>query len=195
MQSCTESIRPRSFVASLRAGCAIALAALALATTAYAGREKVSGVTNFGRVTDNLFRGGDVTATGLENLHDRGVRTVVDLACDDKNEPQTCKRLGMTYYRFPMHADERPNDADVERILQIFQDAKEPVYFHCSAGKHRTGTIAALYRIRVQGWSPDRAWAEQQSYGFGPAKDHRVIYEYVYGRTAYSTKSKGHSKD
>lgn len=181
MQPGIQPIRSRRFVAPIRAGWLLALGGLTVATIAYAARERVGGVTNFGRVTESFFRGGKVTPKGLENLHAMGVRTVVDLA-GKNGERSICSRLGMTYYSFPMDADERPNDASVERILRILRDAKDPVYVHCSAGKHRAGTITALYRIRVQGWSPDQAWREQQSYGFGSANEHRTIYEYVYGR-------------
>ena len=42
-------------------------------------RERVDGVTNFGRVTDKYFRGGEVTAAGVERLYEMGVRTIVNL--------------------------------------------------------------------------------------------------------------------
>jgi uncharacterized membrane protein YkoI len=80
-----------------------------------------------------------------------------------------------------MDGSATPDDKAVDEILSIIRNAKEPVYVHCSAGKHRAGTIAALYRTRVQGWSKERAWAEQQSYGFGPAEEHPALYAYVYG--------------
>ena len=185
--------RSRCWIAFARVACAFGLAALALAPVAFA-REQVSGVTNFGRVTDNYFRGGEVTPKGLKNLQAMGVRTVIDLTGKNDGEENDSRRLGMTYYSFPMDADRAPDDATVERILGIIQDAQEPVYVHCSAGKHRAGTICALYRTRVQGWSPDRAWAEQQSYGFGPAKDHRRIYEFVYGDAGPAGGSKSKSR-
>jgi protein tyrosine phosphatase (PTP) superfamily phosphohydrolase (DUF442 family) len=146
-----------------------------------AGPERVEGVTNFGRVTDLYFRGGKVTKVGVQNLHDMGVRTIIDLTGDRKEEA-AARRLGMKFHAFRMEGGERPDDAKVAAILKIITEAKEPVYAHCAAGKHRAGTIAALYRIRVQGWTPERAWEEQESYGFGPASGHRKLYEYVYGR-------------
>jgi len=173
-------------VAPARVACAIALAVLTAAAIAYGGPEQVKGVTNFGRVTDTFFRGGKVTARGLENLHAMGVRTVIDLAGNESGEERACRRLGMKYYAFPMDVDERPDDASVEQILRILEDAREPVYAHCSAGRHRAGTITALYRMRVQGWSARRAWAEQKSYGFGSPNKHPRLYEYVYGRAPRS---------
>ena len=190
------SVRPAHSRAFIHAACAFALAALALAPVALA-RDQVPGVRNFGRVTDMYYRGGEVTTRGLENLEAMGVRTVIDLTGKNDGEGKTCRRLGMKYYSFPMDANERPDDASVERILNIIQSAREPVYVHCSAGKHRAGTICALYRTRVQGWSPGRAWAEQQAYGFGSAKEHPEVYEYVYGRggPAGSYKSKSRRRD
>jgi protein tyrosine phosphatase (PTP) superfamily phosphohydrolase (DUF442 family) len=147
---------------------------------AQAGSEQVKGVNNFGRVTDLYFRGGEVTSEGVRKLHDMGVRTIIDLT-GDREEEAAARRLGMKFYSFPMDGGERPDDAKVDAILKIITEAEEPVYAHCKGGRHRAGTIAALYRIRVQGWTPEKAWKEQQSYGFGSVKDHKQLYAYVYG--------------
>lgn len=146
-------------------------------------REQIEGVQNFGRVTERYFRGGQVTPGGIERLAAMGVRTIVDLRDEESpGEAETSRRNGIKYFKFPMSGYATPDDKAVNEILSIIERAKEPVYVHCSAGKHRAGTIAALYRIRAQGWSPDRAWAEQKSYGFGPPEGHPQLYAYVYGK-------------
>lgn len=38
--------------------------------------------------------------------------------------------------------------------------ARQPVFFHCVAGHHRTNLTHAAYRIRHCGWDADRAWEE-----------------------------------
>ena len=198
-----EMVRePRIFSSSVRSVRALALAVLlaaaapALATgrhtsggadtttaTAHPTHHPVPGVKNFGKVTGNIFRGGDPSPQGLTSLHDMGVHTVINLTSKGvKDERNQVEQHGMKYLSFPMHSFERPDDAEVNQILGILQNADQPVYFHCEGGRHRTGTIAALYRIRVQGWSPEQAWQEQEAYGFGPASDHQVLYEYVYGK-------------
>src|SRR5262245_26420161 len=181
-----DIMRRMGETSSRRHGHAIVLFAVALAVLVHlplthAGSERVEGVTNFGRVTDLYYRGGKVTKEGVRNLHAMGVRTIIDLTGDRKEE-EHARQLGMKFHAFSMDGGERPDDAKVDAILKILTEAKEPVYAHCAAGKHRAGTIAALYRIRVQGWTPGKAWEEQQSYGFGSASDHPELYRYVYGR-------------
>src|SRR5262247_3622509 len=172
---------PASFQRHAHLLVAVALAFVIHLPLAQAGSDRVEGVTNFGRVTDLYFRGGQVTKAGVQNLYDMGVRTIIDLTGDRKEEA-VARRLGMKFYSFPMEGSERPSDGKVAAILKIITEAKEPVYAHCAAGRHRAGTIAALYRIRVQGWTPERAWEEQKSYGFGSVSEHPELHRYVYGR-------------
>lgn len=154
-------------------------------------RERVKGVANFGRVTDSYFRGGEVTEEGLKNLAGLGVRTVIDLREEsDEKEAEGCKRLGITYYSFPMTTEDTPDPAKVEKVVEIIQQAKAPVYVHCSGGKHRTGTVCAYFRIKHQGRSAEKAWQEQQAYGFGPPEEHVNLFMYIYGNTAIASKLK-----
>jgi hypothetical protein len=53
--------------------------------------------------------------------------------------------------------------------------------------RERAGTIAALYRTRFQGWSKEKAWAEQKSYGFGPPEGYPKLYAYIYGGQSETT--------
>ncbi len=159
-----------------------ALAAGATVAPAQSARERVDGVTNFGRVTETYFRGGKVTPAGVENLYNLGVRTIIDLRDEPSpGEPEACEQLGITYHKVPLSGHAAPDSSTVDRVLSIIKDSKTPVYVHCSAGKHRAGTIGALYRMRVQGWSEEKAWEEQQAYGFGPRQAHLELFEYAYG--------------
>jgi tyrosine-protein phosphatase SIW14 len=74
-----------------------------------------------------------------------------------------------------------PDPAAIDSILDIVRNATSPVFVHCTAGDHRTGTVCALYRIRVQGWSQKRAWDEQEAFGFGPQERHAELFRFVYG--------------
>lgn len=55
----------------------------------------------------------------------------------------------------------------IERFLEFLDDpGNQPVLVHCKRGAERTGTLIAVYRIERDGWTPTRAYAEMQEYGF-----------------------------
>ncbi len=167
---------------ALSANCLLTLTLLlTVSAQAQSGRDQVPGVHNFGKVTDSYFRGGEVTPEGVDQLRGMGVLTIIDLRDEvSVGEAEACEKNGIRYIKIPMNGHETPNDQTIDRILALIQEAKDPIYVHCSGGKHRAGTVAALYRMRVQGWSKDRAWAEQQSYGFGLPEEHPRLYAYSY---------------
>ena len=68
-------------------------------------------------------------------------------------------------------------------MLAVFDDPSNyPILIHCRAGLHRTGCMAAIYRMEYQGWTPERAVDEMRAHGFGDfactaANDY--VYQYV----------------
>ena len=57
---------------------------------------------------------------------------------------------------------------DVVHFLQIVTDSsRTPIFVHCQHGADRTGTVCAIYRITIQGWSKDEAIEEMTKGGFG----------------------------
>jgi len=152
------------------------------APTAWLGPASVPGIRHFGRVTSMLYRGGDFMPNGVESIVRLGVQTVISLRSHDRHgEPDSCASHGIAYHLFRMNTQARPDSAAMDSVLDIIRNAKAPVYVHCTGGQHRTGTVCALYRIRVQGWAPKRAWAEQEAYGFGPVEHHADLFHFVYG--------------
>ncbi|MDB5996206.1 MAG: protein tyrosine phosphatase [Pseudomonas sp.] len=61
------------------------------------------------------------------------------------------------------------DDADVLKALRVIQAAQAngPVLMHCKHGSDRTGLMAAMYRVVVQGWSKEDALNEMTQGGFG----------------------------
>lgn len=61
------------------------------------------------------------------------------------------------------------DDSDVLRVLRAIQDGqtKGPVLMHCKHGSDRTGLMAAMYRVVVQGWTKEDALEEMTEGGFG----------------------------
>ena len=124
------------------------------------------GLPNLHKVSDGLYRGAQPTAEGMRELKGMGVKTVVNLRKfhSDRDE---IGDTGLAYehiYFNPLH----PEDKEVVRFLQIVTDkARTPAFVHCQHGADRTGTMCALYRIVVQGWSREDAIDEMTRGGFG----------------------------
>jgi protein tyrosine/serine phosphatase len=61
------------------------------------------------------------------------------------------------------------DDSDILRAWRAVQaaEAKGPVLMHCKHGSDRTGLVAAMYRVVVQGWSKEDALNEMTEGGFG----------------------------
>lgn len=61
------------------------------------------------------------------------------------------------------------DDADVLKALRAIQtaEAKGPVLMHCKHGSDRTGLMAAMYRVVIQGWTKEEALNEMTQGGFG----------------------------
>ncbi len=124
------------------------------------------GVPNLYRVSEALYRGEQPSPLGMQNLKKLGVKTILNLRSfhSDRDE---IGATGLDYehiYMKPWH----PEEEDVVRFLKIVTDPKRaPVLVHCQHGADRTGTVIAVYRIAVQGWSKDEAIREMTEGGFG----------------------------
>src|SRR5690606_34709242 len=56
-----------------------------------------------------------------------------------------------------------------EEFFRLFDDpANLPVLVHCVGGRHRTGTLVALFQMEYNRLSPSEALREMYSYDFGP---------------------------
>jgi tyrosine-protein phosphatase SIW14 len=131
---------------------------------------KYKELPNFHKVDQTLYRGGQPKNGGLATLKKLGIRTVIDLRNDrSETESSEAQANGMQYYNFPMERMGRPDDETVEKVLAIISNSEHhPVFVHCAKGADRTGTIVAIYRIKHDGWTSERAKAEAKSFGMAP---------------------------
>ena len=136
------------------------------------------GVTNLHQVAPGLYRGAQPTAEGMEQLHRLGVKTIVNLRSlhSDRDEigdvPLGYEHIAMTTWR--------AEDEEVVRFLRIATDAsRQPAFVHCQRGADRTGTMCAIYRITVQGWTKDQAIAEMTEGGFGFYEGWQNLIKYI----------------
>ncbi|MBN1141702.1 MAG: tyrosine-protein phosphatase [Deltaproteobacteria bacterium] len=126
----------------------------------------LEGVPNLHQVSADLYRSAQPTAAGMANLKRLGIETVLNLRSfhSDRDE---IGATGLAYEHLYMQAW-HPERKEALRFLQIVTNPKRtPVLVHCLHGADRTGTLCALYRVAVQGWSKQEAIRELTEGGFG----------------------------
>jgi len=148
----------------------VALLALSLAIGPVARADfAVTGIPNFRQVNPHLFRGGQPVDTAWPALAKLGVKTVIDLRQVNEHstiaEAQAVEAAGMRYLNFPMSGFATPRAEQVAQVLEAMTKAGETVFVHCAAGKDRTGTVVAAYRISRDRWKNDQALQEAEACG------------------------------
>jgi protein tyrosine phosphatase (PTP) superfamily phosphohydrolase (DUF442 family) len=139
---------------------------------------QLPGLPNLHKVSDELYRGAQPAAEGMKELQKLGVKTVVNLrfVISDRDK---LKGTALGYEHINM-VTFYPVTGDVVRFLKIVTDPnRTPVFVHCQHGADRTGTMCAIYRIAVQGWSKDEAIEEMTKGGFGHHPIWKNLVEFI----------------
>ena len=140
---------------------------------------ELPGLPNFHKVSDDLYRGAQPTAEGMKQLKKLGIKTVVNLRSSHSDHDEL-EGTGLAYEHIEMTAWGKPEEKDVLRFLQIVSDINSsPVFVHCQHGADRTGTMCAIYRIIIQGWSKEEAIEEMTKGGFGFHSIWRSLPDYI----------------
>ena len=156
---------------------------LLLAASAFAQQQPV-GVANFHVVNEHLYRGGQPSELGFENLAKMGVNTVLDLRETDSRsqaEKKMVEAAGMKYVNIPFYGISTPTPAQVSNALSVLDNKDSGVVFiHCRRGADRTGTVVACYRVKHDGWQNTKALGEAKGYGltFLAVGMHHFISDY-----------------
>jgi protein tyrosine phosphatase (PTP) superfamily phosphohydrolase (DUF442 family) len=146
------------------------------------------GLVNFAVVDEHLLRGAQPSAAGIQTLKALGVKMIVDLTLPDalgQAEKSEAERNGLVYTNMPLVSVARPTTNEVASILSTITNAPGRVFIHCQAGKDRTGTIVACYRILKDRWTTEQALSEADQFrmaeratwfrgfikDFGPSQD------------------------
>lgn len=133
------------------------------------------GLPNFFQVSEILFRSAQPLQAGFAYLDTQPtlgnaaapIRTIISLRAfhDDVTLVPNSSRLYLEQIRFKTW---HPEDEDVVKFLRIATTpSMQPVLVHCLHGSDRTGTMVAIYRIVVQGWTKKQATDEMVNGGFG----------------------------
>ncbi len=118
-------------------------------------------------VPGRLVRGAWQRPEVLRKILDREeIRTVVTLTAINRDDPKyvgqaaVVARAGVDWVFVPMRGSRATLEQMAEAADLLADPARQPVFFHCVAGHHRTSLAHAAFRIRHQGWSSEQAWAE-----------------------------------
>lgn len=145
-----------------------------------------------------LYRGAEPDAEGYQYLHDFwGVSNVVKLNTDAESTDAPAVALGMTVRRFPIDAKTQVFGPVDEKLIRAAVEAmKIPgTFVHCGSdkrtrskldadmntvgGQDRTGILVACYRVWVQGWTKEKAFAEAKSIGFHSLWE-KALYDFFW---------------
>jgi protein tyrosine/serine phosphatase len=152
-------------IALLAGGCASLPPGPAQRQLAAPSDHDLSGVPNFARISDSLWRGGQPTAEGFRNLETSGVKTIINLRHDHDDTPLLAG-THLNYIRIPARPW-NPTEDEIVQFLRIVDDpANGPVFVHCAQGSDRTGYCLAAYRIIVDKWTTDDAIREMFGFGY-----------------------------
>ncbi len=135
-----------------------------------------------------LYRAGQPTEFGFDHLVKRhGVKTVLSLQLydcqlhrgwldlgepDGAMESSYVRELGIDHQQWWMG-----NEAcwpwfspwQFEAFFELFDNPQHhPVAVHCMGGRHRTGTVSALFRLEYDRWGVEPTLREMFSFEFGP---------------------------
>lgn len=133
---------------------------------AWAQTIELRGVPNLHQVSSTLYRSAQPTADGMRNLRQMGIRTIINLRSfhSDRDKLGRSDLVGEHIYMKAWH----PEKEDAIRFLQLVNDPERtPVLVHCQQGADRTGTMCAVYRVVVEGWTKEEAVREMKTGGFG----------------------------
>ncbi len=134
------------------------------------------GLPNLYRVNSFLYRSAQPTTEGFVFLGtqpslangDRPIKTVISLRAFHDDAPLISTPAGLRLEQIRFHTW-HPEDEDVVQFLRmVTTPALQPVLVHCEHGSDRTGTMVAVYRIVVEGWTKAQAIDEMLhgDYGF-----------------------------
>jgi protein tyrosine phosphatase (PTP) superfamily phosphohydrolase (DUF442 family) len=193
----------KNLLSRWRMGLSLTLAFLCCLSIAWYAVSQEKRYRNLHTVTPGmLYRSGQLTPEGLERvLHELNIRTLVNLrARDAKRENDTtdweaklCELNFLHFVAIPLGSPEQPEkitraqaEETIENAVRQFLDVMDsperyprPVLVHCLGGVHRTGVMAAIYRMEYEGWPKEKALMEMRDHGYRDFASYDPLRDYA----------------
>jgi uncharacterized protein (TIGR01244 family) len=138
-------------------------------------KEPIEGINNFWRIDESFATGGALKPEAVPELKKRGYAAVINMRSADEpganveQESEALKAAGMRYIHIPTSRTNALAQPAIDLFMAAVADAaNRPVFIHCGSGARVSG-FWLLKRIRIDGWSVDRAVAEAEAIGLSPA--------------------------
>jgi protein tyrosine phosphatase (PTP) superfamily phosphohydrolase (DUF442 family) len=116
---------------------------------------------------DHLIRGAWQTPAALRSIIARErIKTIVTLTPINRDDPKyigqarVVAETGVNWLFVPMRGSRATLDQMTEAADLMADQDRQPVFFHCVAGHHRSSLAHAAYLIRHCGWPAESAWKE-----------------------------------
>lgn len=149
-----------------------------------------SGVENFGKVDENMYRGSRPRKQDYIYLKNKlGVKTILDLTDDPEDWCQEhAEKLGLRYINIPLSDKNYPTESQVTALEKTVMDKNlYPMFLHCEGGRHRSGSVVGIYRIKAYGWDINRVYKEMKEYDWYTAFGHKPLKDFIFD---YAEKNK-----
>jgi protein tyrosine/serine phosphatase len=133
---------------------------------------------NIFQMSPTLYRSALPDRTAVPLLKKLKVGTVINFLPESDSTWLSTSDIALVQLPYRTnHVD----DSDVLKALRAIQiaEAKGPVLMHCKHGSDRTGLMAAMYRVIVQGWSKEDALNEMTQGGFGDSTHFKEGVRYM----------------
>ena len=139
-------------------------------------------IKNFGQMDERFYRGAEPKhAEDFQALKELGINTVIDL--QEKPEPTergNVESMGMRYVNIPMVDKAYPRPEWVAAFMKAVDDPATGKFFvHCAGGRHRTGSMGAVYRFEKYGWNYEQVYAEMKQFDFYTSWGHGDFKTFV----------------
>lgn len=153
----------------------------------YAGLRNRFFPDNFGVVEPGrIFRSAQIHPRILrQTLAENHIAVILDLAHETTPEAQAeqtiAADMGIEQHHWTLSGNGTGNPAiyteALEQIIRCTREGK-PVLVHCQSGSQRTSGVIAAYRILVEHWSKDDAFAEAKRFHHRPSSN-PLLFPYV----------------
>ena len=132
---------------------------------------KKADLPNFQQINENLYRGGQPTEEGFRQLAALGIKTVIcfrDTQSKVLREKELVEKNGLHFISLRLSNWFSAKDDEIHKIIEVIRNPEHhPVFIHCKRGADRTGTVAAVYRMMIDGWTHQQANHEAKNLGLG----------------------------